>query len=57
MCCRGSSAIRSESLYEREFDPFLAAEYLEKCAEFSQFVETDSEPPAARGSTSLPPIP
>jgi hypothetical protein len=34
-------------LYEREVDPFFAAEYLEKCAEFWRFVENDVEPPAA----------
>jgi predicted phage-related endonuclease len=38
-------------LYEREVDPFFAAEYLALCEEFWDYVVTDREPPAP------PPLP
>lgn len=42
-------------LTEQEIDPFFAADYLAKCAEFWKFVEADQEPPPVEPLPVPPP--
>lgn len=42
-------------MIEQEADPFFAQDYLAKCADFWQFVETDTEPPPVEALPVPPP--